>query len=61
MKTPNKKDALERLAMLLEDCEAQSGSLAAEGDTNWDCYNCENWDGMIESINLIMQYVRGQQ
>jgi len=46
---------LEKLDILIEDCEAQLYGLKHRNDINWDCYSPENWENMLENLNYIKE------
>jgi len=45
------KKAIEIVDILTIDCELQHNSLESNDDIYWDCYNKDNWEGMIHNLN----------
>lgn len=49
----NKQAIKECLELLLTDCQCQYNCLEQNDDIAWDCYDKDNWQGMIDNILMI--------
>ena len=49
--TDKQKETIkDKLTTLFQDTTSQSNALHVRGDVNWDCYDKNNWDNMIDLI-----------
>lgn len=54
----DKIDALNKLQIVIDDCQAQINSLKLNDDVDWHCYTIDNWENMIYFLDQVKTYIK---